>query len=85
MDKGSETASCVPIDAPVSMRPRVGTMFFIVLVLSLKVDEALKPSFPGKKAILSWEMSCIEERRGIFFWPFNHSPGLGTEMIMQHR
>lgn len=85
MDKGSETASYVPIDAPVSMRHRVGMMFFIVLVLSLKVDEALKPSFPGKKAILSWEMSCIEERRGIFFWPLTHSQGLGTEMIMQHK
>lgn len=60
MDKGSEIASDVPIDAQVSMRHRVGMMFFIVLAISLKVAEALKPSFPGKKTILLWEMSCIE-------------------------
>ena len=60
MDKSSETALDVPIDAEVSMRHRVGMMFFIVLAISLKVAEALKPSFPGKKTILLWEMNCVE-------------------------
>lgn len=66
MDKGRETASYVPIDAPVSMRHRVGMMFFIVLVLSLKLMKPLSPVFLERKQSSHGKWTVSKRGEGFF-------------------